>query len=406
MADGVLNGRRTRVAVLAAETIMPAAVPPAPTLVHERAKGEHRQTHAGRIIDGIAGAPRVAWMSARVARFAVMCCLSFGQIAGSAVAAERPDAQLPEPEHRQMALVIGNSAYRGTFYLRNPKNDATDIAEKLKALGFSVVLGSDLSTTELSKTTSDFAARLTQQAAVGLFYYAGHAVQIGGANYLVGVDIPTAEVSKEAFKNFVAPFDLVISGMESSGTKVNIAILDACRDNPFAGFGDESSSKAGGRSLRNLQVSAAELGGAVRQPDVGTFIAFATSPNKAASDGAERNGTYTKYLLKYMSEEGLLLDELFRRVRKDVITETKGDQVPWDSSGLVAEFFFIPPKIETDLWQRTRAADQEQGYVEYMTRYPAGRFATLAGERLKLLRDKKTWEKDNQKSKRFLMGTF
>lgn len=221
------------------------------------------------------------------------------------------------------ALVIGNGAYREAP-LKNPVNDARDMAAKLRELGFQVTERLDADRQSMRQALREFEQRLRQQRGVGLFYYAGHGVQLKGQNYLipVGVDIHREfEVPDEALDA-----DAVLRAMESAGNELNIVILDACRNNPFA-----RSFGASGRGLARMDGPA------------GTFIAYATAPGAISQDGNDgRNSPYTRYLLAAMSTPGLGLEQVFKQVLVAVEQETGGAQIPWVASSLRGDFYFMP----------------------------------------------------------------
>ncbi|MCC8997925.1 MAG: caspase family protein, partial [Candidatus Contendobacter sp.] len=207
--------------------------------------------------------------------------------------------------------------------LRNPANDAKDIAAKLRELGFQVIERLDADRQTLRLALREFEQQLRQRRGVGLFYYAGHGVQIKGQNYLipVGVDIRQEfEIPDEG-----VDADAVLRAMESAGNGLNIVILDACRNNPFA-------RSLGSRGLARMD------------GPVGTFIAYATAPGAISLDGSSgRNSPYTRSLLAAMSTPGLGLEQIFKQVLVAVEQETGGSQVPWVASSLRGDFYFIPP---------------------------------------------------------------
>ena len=225
------------------------------------------------------------------------------------------------PAEPRTALVIGNGAY-GESPLRNPVNDARDMAAKLRELGFQVIERLDANRQTMRQALRDFEQQLRQQRGVGLFYYAGHGVQLKGQNYLipVGVDIRQEfEIPDEG-----VDADAVLRAMESAGNGLNIVILDACRNNPFA-------RSLGSRGLTRME------------GPVGTFIAYATAPGAISKDGTGRNSPYTQNLLTAMSTPGLSLEQVFKQVLVGVERETGGSQVPWVASSLRGEFYFLPP---------------------------------------------------------------
>lgn len=227
---------------------------------------------------------------------------------------------LAEP---RTALVIGNSTYAGAP-LKNAGNDAQDMAAKLRELGFQVIERVNADRQTMRQALRDFEQQLRQQRGVGLFYYAGHGVQLNGRNYLipVGADIHQEfEVPDESLDA-----DAVLRAMESAGNDLNILILDACRNNPFArSFGVAS------RGLARMDGPA------------GTFIAYATAPGSVSQDGNSRNSPYTRSLLAAMSKPGLSLEQVFKQVLVAVERETGGSQIPWVASSLRGDFFFVQP---------------------------------------------------------------
>ena len=223
----------------------------------------------------------------------------------------------PVPAASRTALVIGNANYPSAP-LQNPVNDARDVAEVLKGLGFEVLCKVNAGREEMDAAVQDFYRNLNR-AAVGLFYYAGHGMQIDGTNYLLPVDIQVA--SSADVKHRAIKMDWILAKMEDSGSRVNIVVLDACRDNPFRGL------RGAGDGLAPIQ--------SVR----GSFIAYSTSPGSVARDGTGRNGIYTTHLLRNINRPGLTVEEVFREVRKGVAEDTHFEQIPWDSSSLMGAFY-------------------------------------------------------------------
>jgi hypothetical protein len=223
------------------------------------------------------------------------------------------------PGERRVALVIGNSAYQNSPLL-NPANDARDMAATLRVLGFEVIEGENLSQREMENYIRLFGSKI-RDGGVGLFYYAGHAIQINGINYLVPVGA-TITIEQEV-KYESVDVGLVLAQMESARNGLNIVILDACRNNPFA------------RSFRSASQGLASM-----DAPRGTLIAYATSPGSTARDGDGRNGTYTEELLRSIRVPGLSIEQVFKKVRVAVVGRTNGSQTPWESSSLVGDFYF------------------------------------------------------------------
>jgi formylglycine-generating enzyme required for sulfatase activity len=224
-----------------------------------------------------------------------------------------------EAQERRVALVVGNGAYQKLAPLRNPANDAEDTAAALTRLGFDVVKVVNGSYARMMDAVETFGRKL-KGADAGLFYYAGHGVQSAGVNYLLPVD---AEIAEEYQLRFKAPSaDYVLEAMNAAGGRLNVVILDACRDNPFASF------RSAGRGL-------AVVGNA----PPGAVIVYATDPGKAAADGAGRNGIFTAAFLKHAATPGLDIKALFDRVGQDVARETNYAQTPWVSSKFYGSFY-------------------------------------------------------------------
>jgi len=221
----------------------------------------------------------------------------------------------------KVALVIGNSAYPSSP-LKNPANDAKAIAAKLKKLGFIVFSYTDMTQADMKRKIRDFGNKLAEKNSVGLFYYAGHGIQLNGQNYLIPVD---AQIEKEVDVEVEAVnLKRVLGEMEYARSDLNIIILDACRNNPFA------------RSFR----SSGNRGLAQTMAPKGSFIAYATAPGKVASDGSGANGLYTQELLKALSKKGLQIEDVFKEVRKNVYKLSEGKQIPWENSSIFGDFYF------------------------------------------------------------------
>ena len=227
---------------------------------------------------------------------------------------------------KRTALVIGNGSY-AVGPLKNPVNDATDIAATLKRLGFDVIMKKNASMQDMENAIRDFGSRL-KRGGEGLFFYAGHGVQIGGKNYLIPIG---AKIDKETDAKYQAiDAEMVLDEMANAGNSVNIMILDACRDNPL------------GRSLRGAGRGLAIISDAPQ----GMLITYSTSPGKTAADGEGRNSPYTAALIKHMTEPGLPVEQVFKRVRQTLTKISDGRQIPWELSSLQGDFFFSPANGE------------------------------------------------------------
>ncbi len=244
------------------------------------------------------------------------------------VAEQRPappasTAQLPPPgSEARTALVIGNTRYLERP-LRTPENDARELHAVLRNLGFDATLIENGGRRELIAAIEMFGGKLRRVGGVGLVFYAGHGVQIKGKNYLIPVD---AQVQSEV--GAVADtidVDLLLGTMAEAGTRINVIILDACRDNPF----ERRWRSGGGRGL------------AITSSDArGTLIAYSTDPGKVAADGHGEHSPYAKALLEVLRVPNLSIEQVFKRVRQQVQEVTAGAQTPWETSNLTGDFFF------------------------------------------------------------------
>ena len=225
---------------------------------------------------------------------------------------------------KRLALIIGNADYKNSNPLQNPLNDAKAIAKALKEVGFTVLLYLDADLKTMKLAMDDFGDKLKSYN-IGLFYYAGHGLQVKGFNYLIPID---ASLKSEQDVDY----DCVDAGrllgkMEDAGTSTNIVILDACRDNPFArSWSGRSAGKGSGLAFMNAPS--------------GSIVAYATSPGKTASDGTGKNGLYTEAFLQYVKVPNLSLEEFFKSVRAEVEKKSNKSQTPWESTSLKGSFFF------------------------------------------------------------------
>jgi hypothetical protein len=230
---------------------------------------------------------------------------------------------------QRVALVIGNGTYQNAGTLANPVNDALDMAAKLSALGFKVIEGHDLGKRDLETKIGEFSDAL-DGAEAGLFFYAGHGLQVDGRNFIVPVDARLDMPAK--LKLEAVPMDDIIDIIEQQA-KVSIVFLDACRNNPFA------------RSLqRKATTRSAIVGDGLAQfaSGRGSFIAFSTAPGAVAMDGTGRNSPFTAALLNHLDAPGQSINDVMIAVRRDVIKETKDFQRPWEQGSLTERFEFVP----------------------------------------------------------------
>lgn len=228
---------------------------------------------------------------------------------------------------KRVALVVGNAAYKNAPGLRNPRNDAAAMATVLREFGFEVVEGFDLDKVGMDVKLRQFASHLVG-ADTGLFFYAGHGLQVGGINYLVPVD---AQLTTSAALDFeTVRLDLVQRMMEREA-KTNVIFLDACRDNPLARNLAQAMGTRGGTIGRGL--AAAESG-------VGTLISYSTQPGNVALDGESRHSPFADALVAEIRRSDNDLSALLINVRRAVMKATENRQVPWEHSALTGQFYF------------------------------------------------------------------
>jgi hypothetical protein len=280
---------------------------------------------------------------------------------------------LTAPAADRVALVIGNADYPSAP-LRNPVNDARAMSRALRELGFEVFSLENANRQRMEQAIVRFAGRLTEDSS-GLFYYAGHGIQVNGRNYLVPVD---AKIDSEREMRIeTVGVHLVLDELGYAGNRINIVILDACRNNPF-----ERRLRGGSRGLAAIDAAR------------GTLIAYATAPGSVALDGDGRNGIYTEELLGALQNPGLQVEEVFKRVRIGVARRTGNQQVPWESSSLTGSFVFKaaaakstaqgPSGRQADLlfWQSVNTSENPDAYQAYLRQFPEGMFSDLARIRL------------------------
>ncbi len=316
-------------------------------------------------------------------------------------------------EKKRVALVIGNSAYKHTSPLDNPKNDATVMTKVLTELGFDVISSLDLSQNDMKRAIKSFAQKLEEggKGTVGLFYYAGHGVQVAGRNFLIPV---TAKISSAVDVEIESiDLEVVTNAMNLAGNGFNVVVLDACRDNPF-----KSSTRSLSRGLARINAPK------------GSLIAYATSPGDVAADGEGANSPYTAALVKVMQEPGLTIERVFKRVRVQVHEETKETQTPWESSSLTGDFYFLPegsenrPKVEVEakpkiedvvepgeVTPEKRAPDAQlaylkavedntlDGYQSFLQTFPNHENAARVRQIINSIADDKMWQRIKKQNK-------
>jgi uncharacterized caspase-like protein len=291
---------------------------------------------------------------------------------------------------RRVALVIGNSSYSHTTPLRNPKNDANDLAATLKQVGFEVFLGLDLDQRGFGMMFEKFAREL-EGADVGLLFYAGHALQINDKNYLVSTDARLENeflVASEAIE-----LEPIVRLMESK-TQTNLVFLDACRNNPLAenlrrNLAALKRSANLGRGLARMEPSARD-----------TLIAFAAAPGQEAADGSERNSPFTAALVRHIPKRGVEVSVMLKEVAADVRRETRNAQRPQQLSDMSRTFYFAsapaaaaaevvekaapaptpgPDRtLDVAYWSSAQASNDCDSVRAYIQRFPDGAFIDLA----------------------------
>lgn len=280
----------------------------------------------------------------------------------------------------RIALVIGNAAY-GSGRLANPKGDADLMAKTLKSVGFDVLKQTDADMSAMRQAFIEFSRRLRREDSVGVFYYAGHAVQIAGQNYLIpiGADITTeSEIPVQAVN-----VQELLGAMSGAAARVKVVILDACRNNPFG-------SEARGLSRGLAPVTA----------PAGTIISYATAPGDVAQDGSDGHSPFTAALSRIIPTPGLEIEQVFKRTRAAVLEVTGSQQTPWEHSSLVGQFIFQPKSVapepsgvaggriaqpddalrlaEIADWERIKGSADAAAFRRHIATYPGGAYEELA----------------------------
>jgi TPR repeat protein len=297
----------------------------------------------------------------------------------------------PAQAETRVALVIGNSGYT-TKPLDNPVHDADLMARTLRGVEFQVTLLIDADQAAMKRAILDFGRQLRGTDSVGLFYYAGHGVQVDGENFLIPVGADITDLQEVALNG--VNLSELLKTMERAASRLNIAILDACRDNPFV---SSTRSSASGLAL-------------VTAP-TGTLIAYATAPGQVALDGDGPNSPYTAALAAAIPTPGVPLEEVFRRTRRKVLEVTANKQTPWEHSSLTGEFYFKPKSAEAEAtlppgeladaaaarrlaeikdWEAIKDSGDPTLLRRHMARFPGGLFGELAAWRAAQIEAKAT----------------
>jgi hypothetical protein len=277
----------------------------------------------------------------------------------------------------KIALVIGNAAYAQSP-LKNPVNDAKGMGEALNSLGFEVTLRVDANRAAMRAVVEAYLEQLARRKCVGLFYFAGHGVQIDWKNYLLPADAKVA--SNDDVQAQALDVTSMASGLARAGNALNLIILDACRDAPFGEGG-----KPAQRGLSQMDAPRS------------TLLAYATAPGNVASDGEGANGLYTENLLREIRVPDAKVEDVFKRVRLAVRRSSGGAQIPWESTSLEDDYYFRPPPSlapptdeertrrfaeELRLWEAVEKQAGAAPFEDYLRRYPSGNFCELAQFRL------------------------
>ena len=273
----------------------------------------------------------------------------------------------------RVALIIGNSNYRDAP-LRNPGNDAKDIAGELQKTGFQVTLKLDAGRSEMMEAIRDFGAELVKKKGIGTFFYAGHGAQLAWKNYLVPVDAVLDRI--EDIQTKTVELNSLLEGLIKAQNPMNVIILDACRDNPF------------GNKVHSQQKGLSQF-----DAPPGSLLAYATSPGNTAADGEGANGLYTENLLREIKVPDAKIEDVFKRVRLGVRRKSNGAQIPWESTSLEDDFYFLPPQHvkklseqeleklfneELAVWESIKESKEPGPLEDYLRKHPSGRFSELA----------------------------
>lgn len=298
----------------------------------------------------------------------------------------------------RVALVVGNGAYAPEIgKLKNPRNDAQLMAETLQGLGFEVALVLDADQKAMKRAVREFGQKLRESGpqGIGLFYYAGHGVQVDGENYLLPIG---AEVAAEGDVELEAVAAAgILSQMQYAGNAVNLAFLDACRNNPLT-----RSFRSGARGLARVDAPR------------GSFVGYSTAPGDVSVDGDADNSPYALALAEELNTPGISIEEAHRAVRGKVLAATNQRQTPWDSSSLTGPVILKEEKptqepqvaavtptapapspaanqqAELLFWDSIKSSDNPATFEAYLKQFPNGVFAGLAQARLDELKAEPT----------------
>ena len=288
---------------------------------------------------------------------------------------------------KRVGLVVGISSYEHAPRLANTENDAKDIAEALRSVGFDVELVLNPDRLNLESAVRRLGQR-SHDADASLFYYAGHAIEVAGRNWVVPA---TAELTNAGDTRFEAlDLDSILEQM-ARGAHTSLVFMDACRDNPFRARLMATSRDLGFRGLTRIDAVS------------GALIAFATAPGTTAEDGSGRNSPFTAAFLHHLNTPGMELRQFLSEVRREVRESTNGKQIPWENSALEGQFYFVPapavipapppppsvvdsPNPDALFWESVRNSKSPDDYSSYLKQFPKGIFADLAIKKLTELR--------------------
>ena len=289
----------------------------------------------------------------------------------------------------RLALVIGNGDY-GSQPLSNPANDAALMAATLREVGFEVMEVINADRRALRRAVHDYSKLLNQSGedAVGFVYYAGHGIQAQGENYLIPVDARIEDSIDVEFEGF--PASTLLNALGNAGNRLNIVVMDACRNNPY-----KAATRSGGAGLARMDAPS------------GTLIAYSTAPGKVAADGRGKNSPYTRALARAIQIPGAKVEDVFKSVRVSVMDRTNDAQVPWESSSLTGDFFFVDDEpepapvaapsapaqpdntVELTFWNSIKDSDDPGLFEAYLGQYPNGLFAALASAKIAAIQKKR-----------------
>jgi len=318
-------------------------------------------------------------------------------------------ASAPAWAEKRVALVIGNGDYK-TQPLENPANDAELMAKTLGDLGFEVVKEINADRRGIARAVRKFGSllQLAGEDAVGFVFYAGHGIQSRGENYMIPVDAQIEDALDVELEGF--PASTLLSSLDAAGNRLNIVVMDACRNNPY-----KAATRAGGGGLARMDAPS------------GTLIAYSTAPGKVAADGRGRNSPYTQALARAIRTPGAPVEEVFKEVRVRVMDKTGSQQVPWESSSLTGSFYFVEAEPEgkaalaaTDgsstgaaggnaagsvsadrtaldlaFWNSVKDSETPADFSAYLQQFPDGTFAALARNRLESFESGKSRDVEN-----------